>query len=77
MGERAALAVTFGDHQLEIVGIRASHECIFFHGAELGFGLHNGEVLRLHTHIHLVACIYVPQVQRKNHGNKYWTTEYQ
>ena len=40
------LVVTFGDHGKAITGIRASQPCTFFHGAELGFGLYDGDVLR-------------------------------
>lgn len=40
------MAVHFSDHRQVIDGIRASQPCIFFHGAELGFGLYGGQVLR-------------------------------
>lgn len=41
------LVVHFADHHQVIDGIHASMPCTFFHGAELGFGLHGGDVLRL------------------------------
>lgn len=40
------LTVHFADHRRVIDGIHSSQPCTFFHGAELGFGLYGGDVLR-------------------------------
>lgn len=41
------MTVHFAEHHRVIDGIRASLPCNFFHGATLGFGLHDGQVLRI------------------------------
>ena len=41
------MVVTFGNNGKNITGIRSSQPCNFFHGAELGFGLYDGDVLHL------------------------------
>jgi len=40
------MTVHFSDHRRVIDGIHSSQPCNFFHGAELGFGLYGGDVLR-------------------------------
>ena len=48
-GRECRIDVEMGDHGTAITGIRASSECIFYHGATLGFGLYGGEVLHKTT----------------------------